>query len=151
MTSQSMSAGPAAAGARAGAARGAVAAGVLEAANVAAVAFAGVKEAGAALCADGAGLCAGTGVGGFAAVAEVAAGAGAAFAGAAPAASASIVAICVPCFTRSPTLTFTAVITPAAGEGTSIVALSDSSVTSESSAATRSPTLMKTSMTGTSV
>ena len=40
---------------------------------------------------------------------------------------------------------------PAAGEGTSIVALSDSSVTSESSAATVSPGFTSTSMTGTSL
>ena len=40
---------------------------------------------------------------------------------------------------------------PAAGAGTSIVALSDSSVTSESSAFTASPGLTKTSITGTSL
>ncbi len=40
---------------------------------------------------------------------------------------------------------------PAAGDGTSMVALSDSSVTSESSAATASPGFTSTSMTGTSV
>ena len=40
---------------------------------------------------------------------------------------------------------------PAAGDGTSIVALSDSSVTSESSAATVSPGFTKISMTGMSL
>src|SRR5689334_7867977 len=57
----------------------------------------------------------------------------------------------VPCDTLSPTFTVTAFTTPAAGDGTSIVALSDSSVTSESSALTVSPGLTSTSMTGTSL
>jgi hypothetical protein len=41
----------------------------------------------------------------------------------------------------SPTLTFSSVTTPDTGEGTSMVALSDSSVISESSALTVSPDL----------
>ena len=57
----------------------------------------------------------------------------------------------VPSLTRSPTLTSTSRTAPAAGEGTSIVALSDSSVTSGSSALTTSPGLTWTSMTGTSL
>src|SRR5438105_2498087 len=51
----------------------------------------------------------------------------------------------------SPSLTFTSLITPADGEGTSMVAFSDSSVTSESSAFTVSPALTRTSITGTSL
>jgi hypothetical protein len=50
----------------------------------------------------------------------------------------------------SPTDTFSSVILPAAGAGTSIVALSDSSVISGSSSATSSPAETSTSMTGTS-
>ena len=45
----------------------------------------------------------------------------------------------VPCATLSPTLTLSSCTTPANGAGTSIVALSDSSVTSGSSSATVSP------------
>jgi hypothetical protein len=48
-------------------------------------------------------------------------------------------------------LTFTSFTTPAAGEGTSIVALSDSSVTSDVSGFTVSPGFTSTSMTGTSL
>ena len=69
--------------------------------------------------------------------------------GATPAASS--VATSVPSATLSPTLTLTAAIFPAAGDGTSIVALSDSSVTSGSSTLTTSPGLTWTSMTGTSL
>ena len=54
-----------------------------------------------------------------------------------------------PSLTLSPSLTFTSLTTPAADDGTSIVALSDSSVTSASSTFTVSPTLTKMSMTGT--
>ena len=45
----------------------------------------------------------------------------------------------LPIETVSPTSTFSSLTTPAAGEGTSIVALSDSSVISASSGATSSP------------
>ncbi len=41
--------------------------------------------------------------------------------------------------TLSPTLTFSSLTVPAAGDGTSIVALSDSSVTSDCSFSTVSP------------
>ena len=57
----------------------------------------------------------------------------------------------MPWETLSPTLIFTSFTTPASGAGTSIVALSDSSVTSESSALTVSPGFTRTSMTGTSL
>src|ERR1035437_6242443 len=55
----------------------------------------------------------------------------------------------LPSETLSPTLTFRFAIVPAAGDGTSIVALSDSSVISASSALTLSPTVTSTSITGT--
>src|SRR6185436_3853039 len=77
--------------------------------------------------------------------------AGAALAGAAAPAAASSVMIRWPSLTLSPTLTPSDLITPAAGAGTSIVALSDSRVTSESSALTVSPGFTRTSITGTSV
>src|SRR5208282_1158755 len=67
------------------------------------------------------------------------------------AAAASRVRIGLPSLTLSPILTLSSLTTPAAGAGTSMVALSDSSVTSESSAFTVSPGLTKTSMTGTSL
>ena len=51
----------------------------------------------------------------------------------------------------SPTLTFSSVTIPDTGEGMSIVALSDSSVISESSALTVSPALTSSSMIGTSL
>src|SRR5215470_6031906 len=57
----------------------------------------------------------------------------------------------LPSLTLSPTLTLSSLTVPAAGEGTSIVALSDSSVTSESSFFTASPGLTNTSITGTSL
>ena len=57
----------------------------------------------------------------------------------------------MPSATLSPSLTLSSLTVPAAGDGTSIVALSDSSVTSESSAFTASPGLTKISITGTSV
>src|SRR6266576_674662 len=72
-------------------------------------------------------------------------------AAAAPVAAPSSVRITLPSLTLSPTLTLSSLTVPAAGEGTSIVALSDSRVTSESSAFTVSPGLTKTSMTGTSL
>src|SRR5204863_9860885 len=58
-------------------------------------------------------------------------------AGASP--SPSTVISAVPCDTWSPTCTLISFTMPANGAGTSIVALSDSSVTSGSSAATVSP------------
>jgi hypothetical protein len=59
--------------------------------------------------------------------------------------------ITLPSLTLSPTLTEMALTTPPCGAGTSIVALSDSSEISGSSALTVSPTLTKTSITGTSL
>ena len=56
----------------------------------------------------------------------------------------------MPWATRSPTLTETALTVPAAGAGTSMVALSDSRVISGSSAAITSPGTTCTSITGTS-
>src|SRR5579859_1322956 len=86
---------------------------------------AGVAAAGAALAAGAAALGAGAG---FAAGAGAAtAGAGADFA--APASALSIVATTEPSDSSSPTLTLISLIVPANGAGTSIVALSDSSVT----------------------
>ena len=88
------------------------------------------------------------------------AGAGAAFAGvpcgagglaAAPASVVSRVAISAPCETLSPIFTFTSFTVPACVEGTSIVALSLSSVTRESSLRTASPGFTRISMTGTSL
>ena len=57
----------------------------------------------------------------------------------------------VPSLTLSPTLTFNSLTVPSTGDGTSIVALSDSSVTSDASFATGSPGFTSTSMTGTSL
>src|SRR6267143_1199198 len=57
----------------------------------------------------------------------------------------------VPCETLSPTFTRTSRTTPPAGDGTSIVALSDSSVRSGVSGATSSPGWTRISMTGTSL
>src|ERR1700687_3262046 len=65
--------------------------------------------------------------------------------------AASMITITLPSLTLSPTFTFTSLITPAEGEGTSMVAFSDSSVTSECSAFTVSPGLTRTSITGTAV
>src|SRR5690349_10826058 len=56
-----------------------------------------------------------------------------------------------PSLTLSPTFTATFAILPAAGDGTSIVALSDSIVTSESSTPISSPGFTNTSMIGTSL
>src|SRR5262245_26488769 len=61
------------------------------------------------------------------------------------------VRITVPSLTQSPTLTFRSATFPPSGEGTSIEALSDSSVTSGCSAAMVSPGLTMTSMIGTSL
>src|SRR5271169_6388490 len=103
----------------------------------------------------------------YVAAAEAAGGAGAGLcaAGAAPAggggaaagralataAADSSVRMGLPSLTLSPTLTLSSLTVPAAGAGTSMVALSDSSVTSESSAFTAAPGLTNTSMTGTSL
>ena len=119
----------------------------------------------AVLAAGGAGTVGGVTAGAGAGVGAVAAGGGAAAAGAgagaagaafaaagaaaAPAASSSSTS--VPSLTLSPSFSFISFTTPAAGDGTSIVALSDSSVTSESSAFTVSPGFTKTSMTGMSL
>jgi len=54
-----------------------------------------------------------------------------------------------PCETLSPTLILSSFTTPAPGDGISIVALSDSSVTRDCSCATASPGLTSTSMTST--
>ena len=85
---------------------------------------------------------------GAARAAAPAAAAAARRAGASPVASDRITE---PSLTLSPTLTRIACTTPDSGAGTSIVALSDSSETSGSSAFTVSPTLTKISMTGTSL
>src|SRR5262249_31429624 len=70
---------------------------------------------------------------------------------AAPAPCVSSVRMGLPSLTLSPTLTLSSFTTPAEGAGTSIVALSDSSVMSGSSAFTASPGLTKISMMGTSL
>jgi hypothetical protein len=70
--------------------------------------------------------------------------------GAGARASASTTISTLPSPTRSPRATFTSLTTPAAGDGTSIVALSDSSVAMASSTLMLSPTLTNSSMTGTS-
>src|SRR5439155_24606476 len=61
------------------------------------------------------------------------------------------VRIRVPSETLSPTLTFSSAIVPPTGDGTSIVALSDSSVINASSGFTVSPLFTCTSITGTSL
>ena len=75
--------------------------------------------------------------------------AGAAAGCAAP--SASSVRMRVPSLTLSPTLTFSSFTTPPPGDGTSIVALSDSRVISASSGLTLSPGFTITSMMGMSL
>ena len=77
--------------------------------------------------------------------------AGAGAAGADPPAEVASVATTAPSETLSPTLSFTSCTVPPKGAGTSIVALSDSSVTSASSALTVSPAFTCTSITGTSL
>ena len=62
-----------------------------------------------------------------------------------------MVKIAVPSDTLSPGLTKISLIKPAKGDGISMVALSDSSVISESSALTASPALIRISITGTSL
>src|SRR5215470_13833476 len=87
----------------------------------------------------------------YAAAAGTATGAaGGAAAGAAPATPVVSVSRRPPSLTLSPTFAFTSLTVPAAGDGMSIVALSDSSVTSGSSGLTLSPGLTSTSMIGTS-
>ena len=76
--------------------------------------------------------------------------AGVGCAGAAAAPSASITAMTLPSLTLSPTFTFSSTTLPAALDGTSIVALSDSSVTRPWSCFTVSPTATSSSITGTS-
>src|ERR1700730_564117 len=71
--------------------------------------------------------------------------------GAASAASVTSVRMVLPSLTRSLTLTFNSATTPASGEGTSMEALSDSSVTSGCSGAMLSPGLTMISMIGTSL
>ena len=63
----------------------------------------------------------------------------------------SMRAISVPIDTLSPTFATTSATVPAIGDGTSIVALSDSSVTSDCSALTTSPGFTRISMIGTSL
>ena len=87
----------------------------------------------------------------FLAKSAIGAGAAAGEAGAAAAPSASSVRITDPSATLSPSLTETDATLPAAGDGTSIVALSDSSSTSGSSFLTTSPGFTKTVITGTSL
>lgn len=76
---------------------------------------------------------------------------GLAGAGAAAAAPASTVAMTVPWLALSPTLILTSTILPATSAGTSMVALSVSSVISDWSTATTSPAFTITSMTSTSL
>src|SRR5690606_24703684 len=104
------------------------------------------------------GAVAGAAGAGVATGAAGAAGAGAGLAAAAGASTADVAAPAasissstLPSPTVSPILTLLSLTTPAAGEGTSMVALSDSSVTSESSGLMVSPTLTRISMTGTSL
>src|SRR6478736_3642897 len=101
---------------------------------------------GGACAAAGAGAAAFAGAAGAGAAAFGAASAG--FASAAP--SASTIATTLPSDNLSPTFTFNSTILPATDEGTSIVALSDSSVTRPWSTFTVSPTATSNSMTGTS-
>ncbi len=68
-----------------------------------------------------------------------------------PAPSTSSIRMGVPSLTLSPILTASDLTTPAVGEGTSMEALSDSSVISGASAAIRSPGFTCTSMIGTSL
>src|SRR5207302_2842992 len=74
---------------------------------------------------------------------------GASFAAGCCPSAASSTRIGEPCDTLSPVFTFSSFTMPAAGDGISIVALSDSSVTSDCSLAIVSPGLTSTSMTST--
>ncbi len=117
---------------------------------------AGASRGGAA-CSDGAGSAAfvtGGGAGAAAAAADAPfppAGAAEGALAPSPPAAASSTRMTLPWLTLSPTLTLMSLTVPAAGEGTSIVALSDSSEISGSSAFTASPGLTKTWMIGTSL
>jgi hypothetical protein len=73
---------------------------------------------------------------------------GAGVAGAAALPATSISATTLPSDSVSPILTLISLTTPATADGTSIVALSDSSVTKPWSLATVSPTATSTSITG---
>src|SRR5438105_14803958 len=86
-----------------------------------------------------------------AAGAAIGAGFFAAGAGAAAATPVDNVRISVPSETLSPALSLSSAIVPPTGDGTSIVALSDSSVIGASSAFTVSPLFTCTSITGTSL
>ncbi len=103
-----------------------------------------------ALAAAFASAAGGTGVGSDLAGTGAAAGGGGAafFATELSVASASMIATTVPSEISSPSLTLSSLTTPATDEGTSIVALSDSSVTRPWSLLTVSPGLTRTSMTG---
>src|ERR1700737_5450984 len=90
-------------------------------------------------------------LGGVGMAGAAAAAVGARGSGAAAAASVTSVRMALPSLTRSPTLTFNSATTPASGEGTSMEALSDSSVTSGCSGAMLSPGLTMISMIGTSL
>jgi hypothetical protein len=72
-------------------------------------------------------------------------------AGAAPSTPVSRVSMRLPSLTLSPTLMLMSFTVPAEGEGTSMDALSDSSVINGSSGLTRSPCFTATSMIGTSL
>ena len=115
-------------------------------------AAAGAAPGGGSSAAGGS-LAAGAAGGAFAAGAGFAAAASALAGGAGAAASApvSMRAISVPIDTLSPTFATTSASLPAIGDGTSSVALSDSSVTSDCSTLTSSPGFTSTSMTGTSL
>src|SRR6516225_2680047 len=101
------------------------------------VSLAAGLAAGAAGVGDGAGIVAAGTVGARWAAAAVS--------------SVTSVRMALPSLTRSPSLTFSSATTPASGDGTSIDALSDSSVTSGCSGAIVSPGLTMISMIGTSL
>src|SRR4249919_244969 len=116
-----------------------------------AAAGAGPACAGAGVAGEGvtgAGCAGAAGAGAAAFGASAFAGAAAGFASAAP--SASTIATTLPSDNLSPTFTFNSTILPATDDGTSIVALSDSSVTRPWSCFTTSPTATSSSITGTS-
>src|SRR6185503_978985 len=101
--------------------------------------------------AAGCAAAAGGGDGAWAGCAAAGCVAGAAGAGAAADSAASSINTSVPSETLSPTLTLISLTTPDFGAGTSIVALSDSSAISGSSALTLSPGLTRISMIGISL
>jgi hypothetical protein len=117
-------------------------------------------EAGAERCSDAAGACAGCSFGSAAAGGAAAAFAGASGCGGAERSADAALAsppmgsrtrTSDPSETLSPTFTRSSFTVPDVGDGTSIVALSDSTVMSDSSALTSSPGFTKTSITGTSL